>query len=70
LSFNGTQGFEAWTEYRRTGYPDFIQASAASNLEAGELPKRIIYPNTEATRNQNYPGLKEIDVPVWWDVKD
>ncbi|MGV3587959.1 MAG: SusD/RagB family nutrient-binding outer membrane lipoprotein [Adhaeribacter sp.] len=70
LSFNGTQGFEAWTEYRRTGYPNFIQASAASNLEAGELPKRIIYPNTEATRNKNYPGLKEIDVPVWWDVKD
>jgi hypothetical protein len=70
LSFNGTQGFEAWTEYRRTGYPSFIEPSAASTLGASLLPKRLIYPNSEATRNQNYPGLKEVSVPVWWDVKD
>lgn len=70
LSFSGTQGFEAWTEYRRTGYPDFISPSAASTLASGLLPKRVLYPSSEATRNQNYPGLKEIQVPVWWDVKD
>ena len=70
LSFNGTQGFEAWTEYRRTGYPSFIEPSAASTLGASLLPKRLIYPNSEATRNQNYPGLKEVSVAVWWDVKD
>jgi len=70
LSFSGTQGFEAWTEYRRTGYPSFIEPSAASTLGGSLLPKRIIYPNSEATRNQNYPGLQEVSVPVWWDVKD
>ncbi|WP_347157958.1 SusD/RagB family nutrient-binding outer membrane lipoprotein [Pontibacter chitinilyticus] len=70
LSFSGTQGFEAWTEYRRTGYPDFIEPSAASTLGGSQLPKRILYPNTESIRNQNFPGLKEIDVPVWWDVQD
>ncbi|MGV3505136.1 MAG: SusD/RagB family nutrient-binding outer membrane lipoprotein [Adhaeribacter sp.] len=70
LSFNGTQGFEAWTEYRRTGYPSFIEPSAASTLGGSLLPKRILYPNSEATRNQNYPGLKEVSVAVWWDVKD
>lgn len=70
LSFNGVQGFEAWTEYRRTGYPSFIEPSAASTLGASLIPKRILYPNTESIRNENYPGLQEIDVPVWWDVKD
>lgn len=70
LSFNGVQGFEAWTEYRRTGYPSFIEPSEASTLGADLIPKRILYPNTESIRNESYPGLKEIDVPVWWDVKD
>ncbi len=70
ISFSGTQGFEAWTEYRRTGYPSFIEPSAASTLGGSELPRRVLYPNTESIRNQNYPGLREINVPVWWDVKD
>ncbi|AKD02213.1 SusD/RagB family nutrient-binding outer membrane lipoprotein [Pontibacter korlensis] len=70
LSFNGVQGFEAWTEVRRTGYPSFIEPSAASTLGTDLIPKRLVYPNTEAIRNQNYPGLVEISVPVWWDVKD
>ncbi|MER2996022.1 SusD/RagB family nutrient-binding outer membrane lipoprotein [Pontibacter populi] len=70
VSFSGVQGFEAWTEYRRTGYPDFIEPSAASTLGADIIPKRLLYPNTESVRNTNYPGLVEIDVPVWWDVKD
>ncbi|WP_299825075.1 SusD/RagB family nutrient-binding outer membrane lipoprotein [uncultured Pontibacter sp.] len=70
VSFSGVQGFEAWTEYRRTGYPSFIEPSAASTLGAGIIPKRLVYPNTEATRNTSYPGLVETTVPVWWDVKD
>ncbi|OKL41953.1 SusD/RagB family nutrient-binding outer membrane lipoprotein [Pontibacter flavimaris] len=70
VSFNGVQGFESWTEYRRTGYPSFIAPSAASTLGADLIPKRLVYPNTEAIRNQNYPGLIEINEPVWWDVKD
>jgi hypothetical protein len=70
VSFSGVQGFEAWTEYRRTGYPSFIEPSAASTLGGNVIPKRLLYPNTESVRNTNYPGLVEIDVPVWWDVKD
>ncbi|MBB6612247.1 SusD/RagB family nutrient-binding outer membrane lipoprotein [Pontibacter sp. Tf4] len=70
VSFSGVQGFEAWTELRRTGYPSFIEPSAASTLGASIIPRRLLYPNTESVRNANYPGLKEVDVPVWWDVKD
>jgi hypothetical protein len=63
----GFQGFEAWTEWRRTGYPTFFVQSAASIIGAGKMPLRMIYPTTEATSNKNFPGLVAINVPVWWD---
>lgn len=63
----GTQGFEAWTEYRRTGFPDWIKPSAASILGPGNMSARFIYPQAELTRNGNFPGLKPIDEKVWWD---
>jgi hypothetical protein len=66
-AMNGFQGFEAWTEWRRTGYPDFLQTSAASTLGAGRMPLRFLYPNSEVTTNVNYPGTIPIYVPVWWD---
>lgn len=68
-AMNGFQNFEAWTEYRRTGYPTFLIQSKASILAKGEMPQRLLYPNTELTTNLNYPGTKGITVPVWWDVK-
>lgn len=64
----GNQGFEAWTEWRRTGYPDFFVTSEASDLGAGKLPVRMLYPNTELTRNPNFPGAKLITDKVWWDA--
>jgi hypothetical protein len=63
----GSQGFEAWTEFRRTGYPDWIQPSAASILGPNNMPARFIYPQAELTRNGNFPGLKPIGEKVWWD---
>jgi hypothetical protein len=64
----GFQGFESWTEWRRTGYPSFFVPSAASTLGAGRWPLRFIYPNSEATSNLNFPGTVPIYTPVWWDV--
>ncbi len=66
-AMNGTQGFEAWTEYRRTGYPNILVKSQASALGSDELPARLVYPETELTRNANFPGLKLITDKVWWD---
>ncbi|ARS41872.1 SusD/RagB family nutrient-binding outer membrane lipoprotein [Sphingobacteriaceae bacterium GW460-11-11-14-LB5] len=65
----GFQGFEAWTEWRRTGYPDFFVVSIAPSrgLPQGKFPLRMAYPNTEATSNKNFPGVVTIDTPVWWD---
>ena len=63
----GFQGFEAWTEYRRTGYPDFLITSVASVLGEGRLPKRLLYPNSEATSNLSFPGNVPLYTPVWWN---
>lgn len=64
----GFQGFEAWTEWRRTGYPTFFVQSAASTLGDGKMPLRLPYPNSEITSNANFPGNITIDIPVWWDA--
>lgn len=62
----GFQGFEAWNEWRRTGYPTFFVQSVASTIGTGRAPLRMVYPSTEATSNSNYPGTKTIYTPVWW----
>jgi hypothetical protein len=65
------QNFEAWTEWRRTGYPkDFFVKPVTGTLPAGTYPARFLYPNTELTRNPNFPGAKLITDKVWWDTKD
>lgn len=61
----GSQGFEAWTEWRRTGYPDFFKESVAA--QGLDFPQRFLYPNSEVTSNLNYPGTVSMETPVWWD---
>lgn len=68
LAMTGNQGFEAWTEWRRTGYPDFFTVSKATTLGNDRMPLRLLYPSSEVTRNVNFPGIKQIYEPVWWDV--
>lgn len=64
----GLQNFEAWSEWRRTGYPDFFKLSEAG-VNGNLFPVRLLYPNSEITRNTNFPGQKLITDRVWWDVK-
>ena len=68
LAMTGNQGFEAWTEWRRTGYPDFFTVSKASALGDNRMPARLLYPSSEVTRNLNFPGIKLIYETVWWDT--
>ncbi len=68
LAMTGNQGFEAWTEQRRTGYPDFLVTSAASTIGAGRMPERLLYPSSEVTRNANFPGIALIYTKMWWDT--
>lgn len=61
----GNQGFEAWTEWRRTGYPDFL-IDPRNSLIGTEKPARFLYPASEHN-NANYPGLVPVTTHVWWD---
>jgi len=69
LAMTGNQGFEAWTEWRRTGYPEFLTVSEATALGDDRMPARILYPSSELTRNVEFPGVKQVWEPVWWDVE-
>lgn len=71
----GIQNFEAWTEGRRTGY---IEQNMGNDITSGKfftrslnaggmpLPARVLYPNSESTRNSNFPGQKPLGAKVWW----
>lgn len=62
----GNQNIEAWTEWRRTGYPTFFQISIAPGA-GSQFPARLPYPETEITRNLNFPGQKSVFDRVYWD---
>lgn len=66
-----SQGFEAWIEWRRTGYPNLTPAiDGAFN----EIPSRLTYPVIEQSLNaanynaavSNLPGGDKLTSPVWW----
>ncbi|WP_221390687.1 SusD/RagB family nutrient-binding outer membrane lipoprotein [Dyadobacter sp. NIV53] len=67
------QGTEAWSEWRRTGFP--VLKPAAATLNGGtEIPRRLAYPVTENTLNKvNYQavvssqGADDQYTKVWWD---
>ncbi|MGA0557044.1 SusD/RagB family nutrient-binding outer membrane lipoprotein [Larkinella sp. VNQ87] len=70
-----TQGYESWSEWRRTGYPALKPAPAAMNT-SGQIPRRQGYPLSEQTINtDNYKaavaaqGPDDLDTRVWWDKK-
>lgn len=67
FSMTGTQGFEAWTEWRRTGYPDFFTVSVNSII-GSNFPYRFLYPDVEITRNEKFPGQQFVTQKVWWDA--
>jgi hypothetical protein len=68
ISMCGNQNFEAWTEWRRTAYPDIFTPSLSSLISPGQWPLRLVYPSAEINENLNYPGSVAIYVPVWWGL--
>lgn len=69
FSMCGNQAFESWTEWRRTGYPDFL-IHPASSVIGNNRPVRFLYPTNESTSNANFPatGLPPLTQKVWWDI--
>lgn len=66
-AMTGSQNAEAWTEWRRTGYPEFFVVSLNSAI-GSNFPARILYPDTEVTRNPNTPPQQTVTTRLWWDV--
>jgi hypothetical protein len=71
-------GHEAWSEFRRTGYPDLYPVVQNDNADIpqGEFIKRLPYPDTEALSNpeelakgrQLLGGPDNCATRIWWDV--
>ncbi len=67
------QGYEAWSEWRRTGFPKLTPAPGAGN-PSKQIPRRQQYPTTERDLNsENYAavntrqGADADNTRVWWD---
>jgi hypothetical protein len=76
----GVHFIEGFFEKQRTGYPltspvystdpsyvpgQFV-VSKNSVLPAGQMPRRLPYPDVEISRNANAPSVVPIITPVWW----
>jgi hypothetical protein len=60
---------ECWTDWRRSGYPVLEpneNGSSASN-PGGEIPRRLIYPQSERLLNTQFPGSVHMQERLWWD---
>lgn len=68
-------GFEAWSDWRRTGMPEIVPGKDAANN--GQVPVRFLYPNdVKSTNNANYQeavnqmGGDDLNTRLWWDTTD
>ncbi|MCS3630886.1 hypothetical protein GGP55_001485 [Salinibacter ruber] len=68
-------GYEAWAEFRRTGYPDEVRTNPvnapASETPQDEFPGRLVYPTNEKQINPNFTeeattSPDEMSTRLWW----
>ncbi|MDZ4823260.1 MAG: SusD/RagB family nutrient-binding outer membrane lipoprotein [Flavobacteriales bacterium] len=60
---------ECWNDWRRTSFPQLEpndNGNSSSN-PTGEIPRRLIYPQSERILNPNFPGSVDMQARVWWD---
>lgn len=70
-ALNGVAPVELWTDYRRTGYPNFLHFSVDPAKEGpGTPPVRLLYPQNEITvNNDNVVAVGTIDAftsKIFW----
>lgn len=67
--------YEAWANWRRTGYPELTPVRYFGNVTGGTIPRRFTYPVSEGTINgTNYMDAvsrmsdgDKMTSRVWWD---
>jgi hypothetical protein len=65
--------WEAWADWRRTGFPDLVEFTESSaNVTNGKIPVRLPYPTTEVASNPNFnqQANNNYTSKLWWDVVD
>ena len=67
--------YEAFANWRRTGYPQLTPVNYPGNVTGGTIPRRLRYPEGEAASNAaNYTavltqqGPDEFTTRMWWDT--
>lgn len=68
--------YEAFSNWRRTGFPTLIPVNYPGNVTNGTIPRRLTYPESEQSNNpENYnaavaaQGPDVLTTRVWWDVQ-
>lgn len=71
--------YEAYANWRRTGYPELTPVNYPGNVTGGQIPRRLAYFEGEAASNlaqlnealqrQGMPSdfTQMLKVPMWWD---
>ena len=66
--------YEAFSNWRRTGFPTLVPTNDPGNVTGGTIPRRLIYPTGEGSTNaENYnaaiarQGPNDFKTRVWWD---
>ncbi|TDQ31054.1 SusD/RagB family nutrient-binding outer membrane lipoprotein [Zeaxanthinibacter enoshimensis] len=68
--------YEAFANWRRTGFPVLIPVNYPGNETNGTIPRRLTYPESEQSNNaENYQAVLAAQGPdllttrVWWDAE-
>jgi Starch-binding associating with outer membrane len=62
--------WEAWSDWRRTGFPTLVPTNFPGNVTGGTIPQRLKYPNSEVGSNPNFEAgstkPNNYMTKVWW----
>ena len=63
--------WDAWSDWRRSGYPVLTPTNYPGNVTGGTIPRRLQIPAAEAAGNPNYASTStlpdKMTTRVWWD---
>lgn len=67
--------YEAWSNWRRTDYPELTPTDFPGNITGGKIPRRLQYPAGQKFSNPDsynaavarLPGGDELTSRMWWD---
>jgi hypothetical protein len=78
-SFPNSHALEGFFDQQRTGYPEvstvysldaaYIPGQwvySKNGVTGGRFPKRLVFPDSERSRNSSTPAEVPITTPVWW----